>query len=104
VVLSDFELNAEIAQNYHGRSGNYFDRHANGGYVQAAYTVGKTTLAARYDYARVGTYDGPLDKKQQGVATVRYSPMRSWSVRGEVAVPLDATENTKILSMASFVF
>jgi len=107
IVFEGLTINAELAKSYFGRKGDYFESFERGAYVQAAYAFGKTTLAGRYDYARTGTLTGPREVRQQAVGTVRYSPSPAWSLRLELAVPFvpdNATDDTTILSMVSFVF
>ncbi|MCE9571941.1 MAG: hypothetical protein K8W52_02175 [Deltaproteobacteria bacterium] len=105
-------INAEVAQALFGSQRHgYFQRFERGAYVQLGYILGRTTLVGRYDYARLGAQDGgvvgPLTAAHQGVATIKYAPAPSWSVRAELAEPLTRgadRADTRISAALTFVF
>lgn len=107
LLLGGLSLNAEYAQSYFGTKGSYFESLQRGGYVQLGYTVGKSTVAGRYDYVKAGPLMNPGDARQQVVGTFRYAPAPAWSLRTEVVLPFapsGATDDLTILCMITFVF
>jgi len=110
VKRGPLSFDGEVAQVFVGRWGHYLDRLSRGAYVQAVYTFGASgrwTAAGRWDYARQGPRGGPLTTYQSAVATVRYAPAITWSVRLELGVPFrpsGSTDETAAVAMLSFAF
>jgi hypothetical protein len=101
--LAVLTINGEVAQTY--LDGKSYNR---GAYAAAAYAVGRTTLVARWDYAANRPKQGALVTSQQAVATVKFAPAASWSVRTEASVPLQRPPGTSfqvgLAAMMAFVF
>jgi len=105
-------INGELAQTLFGsKQFGYFQKFERGAYLQLGYTFGRTTIAARYDFASTGAQMdglvGALEDHQAGALTIRFAPTPSWSVRAEITQPFspkDETHSTEVASELTFVF
>ena len=105
-------INGEFAQSWFGsRSLGYFQSFERGAYLQLGFSIDRSTIAGRYDYASLGTQEGGrvgvLTDYHQLALTYRFAPAPTWSIRFEVVQPVkpsETTSNTLVATGLSFVF
>jgi hypothetical protein len=103
---------AEFAQAFFGsQTLGYYQTFERGAYLQLGYTIERSTLVGRYDYASLGSQDGgmvgPLTGYHALALTYKFAPSPTWSIRLEVTQPLkpsDTSSNTKLATGLAFVF
>lgn len=83
LALGPITVQGEFAQNFLGGGAEMFTPFERGAYGQVRGTVGKTTLAGRYDYV-----DSNIGLHHAVAASCGYQVRTFWNVRGEVAYPI----------------